>query len=187
MRAGATVIKMTKMPRATTALSEDENSRRRGYHHQNKSKPLIKMARGRSTLPVLMLVVALFMSSHCALVHGVLPRANVLAFGLARREALQAASSVFVGGVISILGDALPALAENGDETPTKESLLIAEAFEAAAPETTPSFAAYSITPDSSQTLNPTLKSIDVRCCYLLTLIPFAWSRPYPLVVLRVL
>lgn len=98
---------------------------------------------------------ALFILFNSSFVNGASPRANVLAFGLGRRKALQTASTAIVGGGLSILENPFLAVAENE----------IAETFEPAAP-TTPSFAAYSITPDSSETLNPTLKSIDVRCHY---------------------
>ena len=105
------------------------------------------------------------MSSYCSFfVRGAPPTADVLAFGLGRRKALQTASTAIIGGGLFILGEALPAFAENDGDT-TKEPLLIAETFESVAPMT-PSFAAYSITPDSSETLNPTLKSIDVRYSY---------------------
>lgn len=67
---------------------------------------------------------------------------NVLAFGLGRREALSLASGAVIGG----LSLSPPAFAD-----------------ESIKDESRPSFLAYSITPDASETLMPSIKSIEVR------------------------
>lgn len=77
---------------------------------------------------------------------------RILAFGLGRREALLRASSAVVGELSFVRTS--PALAKEIDE----EQVLATTTA-----TTSPSFAAYSVTPDSSAFLNPSLQSIDVR------------------------
>jgi hypothetical protein len=77
---------------------------------------------------------------------------RILALGLGRREALLRASSAVMGGLSFIRTS--PALAKELDE----EQVLARTRT-----TTSPSFAAYRVTPDSSESLNPSLQSIDVR------------------------
>ncbi len=93
-------------------------------------------------------------------VHASTGRQVPAAFGIGRRKMMQAASTTVIGGLSWI--KSAPALADE-DETPSM--LLSDDAERLKAPSsTTPSFTSYSITPDASETLNPTLKSIDVSC-----------------------
>lgn len=119
-------------------------------------------------LTTFLLVTVVLLSFCCISINGVSTK-DVLAFGLGRRKALQTASTVLVGG-LSFLGNAKPAFAQGessaGAGTPTQEST----------PSMMPSFAAYSITPDSSAALNPTLKSLDVR--YTRSITVLCW-RPF--------
>ena len=102
---------------------------------------------------------------------------HVAAFGLGRREAITKATGAVVGG-LSFLS---PAFAnelsfvpnEGSEENPMVQTAAlgdfeqiaqtVVEEFEEGAPMAMPpSFSAYSITPDPSETLNPSLQSIDV-------------------------
>jgi uncharacterized iron-regulated protein len=73
---------------------------------------------------------------------------RILAFGLGRREALQRASIAVVGG-ISFLGTPTAFAHDMDDEQALTTTTT-----------TGPSFAAYSVTPDSSEFLSPSLQSI---------------------------
>jgi hypothetical protein len=101
------------------------------------------------------LLLAVALLAHSILAHPMSSRSiaysskRILAFGLGRREALQKASIAVVGG-ISFLGTS-PALADGIDG----EHVLTTTAT------TGPSFAAYSVTPDSSEFLSPSLQAID--------------------------
>lgn len=81
------------------------------------------------------------------------------AFGIQRREALSKAASAIVGGI------ALPVFAEESSTLPNNDSTLVAQAIESVAvmkKRQSSEFAAYSITPDASEALKPTLKPISV-------------------------
>jgi hypothetical protein len=86
-------------------------------------------------------------TSSCSIIYS---SKRILAFGLGRRKALQKASIAVVGG-ISFLKTS-PALADGIHE----EQVLTTTTT-----TTGPSFAAYRVTPDSSEFLSPSLQSID--------------------------